>query len=148
MKIQIRNIARNNVNAIKALVNTTFGALPEVEQSYVKQCFETDMAEGYAVVYAEYISEWQTRDERKQELCERANPYYDADKGKYNQSAQYKGFELAQAHLKNDTLSYNFTQPVQRYELQYEVDVVDTTLMVRFAYNLALAFRTAEFSLK
>lgn len=148
MKIQIRNIARNNVNAIKALVNITFGALPEVKQSYVKHCFETNMAEGYAVVYEEYHSIWQTRDERKQELCERANPYYNADKGKYDQSAQYKGFELAQKHLKSDRLKHSFAQPVKRYELQYEVDEVDTLLMVRFVYNLAQAFRTVELSLK
>ena len=149
MKIQIRNITYNNVNAIKALVNITFGALPEVEQLYAVQCFKTGMAEGYNVIYKEYYDiAWQTRDVHKQELCERANPYYNADLGKYNQTAQYKGFELAQVHLKDDKLSYSYTCPIERYELQYEANAVDTALMLRFAFNLAQAFRTVELSLK
>jgi hypothetical protein len=141
MKLKIRNIASYNVSSIKSLVNTTFGALPEVEQSYIKQCDDTSTAEGYSVIYNDYYSEWQTRDDRKQELCERANPY----KARTPQSF---GFIQAQEDLKRNELTYRGSCPIERYELQYEVDAVDLALMVRFAHNLALTYRTAEFSLK
>lgn len=141
MNLTIRNIASNNVRTLKSLVNTTFGALPVVEQSYIKQCYDTDASQGYAVIYDEYYNEWQTHDERKQELVERANPY---EQG----TPQFYGFRNAQYDLKHDALSYRGSKPTMRYELQYEVEAAGLALMVRFAHNLALTYGTAEFSLK
>ena len=136
MKLKIRNIAYNNVNAIKAMVAIALNVSVNQETSYVKDDAGTRYAQGYrACVDLWYAVD--CKEEAKDTWCEeQSNPYEE-------RTSQYFGFRNALYDIKHD--NYHIVNETTRYELCVDnIGDVDPALLLRFVFNLAKACRNCE----
>jgi hypothetical protein len=136
MKLTIRNVPYNNVNAVKAMVAIALNVTVGQETSYVKDDAGTRYAQGYRACKDLWYATDRVEEERAVWCEEQSNPYEE-------RTSQYYGFLSALNDIKHSM--YRRINETTRYELCVDnVGTIDQALLLRFAFNLAKAFRNCE----
>lgn len=137
MKLIIRNVPYNNVNAIKAMVAIALNVTVSQETSYVKDDAGTQYAQGYWACKELFEAFMGAPVEERTAWCEeQSNPYEE-------RTSQYYGFRGALYDIEHD--NYRSVNKTTRYELCFDsVGAVDQALLLRFVFNLTKAFHNCE----